>query len=68
MKNYITFVRMSSGDHLGDAKCRKRHLASLNLIFLRITTDENGFSRMKVEGQIYKNCLKNYNFCLGTKL
>ena len=24
MKNDTTFVRMRSGDHLGDAKCRKR--------------------------------------------
>ena len=24
MKNDSTFVRMRSGDHLGDAKCRKR--------------------------------------------
>ena len=30
----------------------KRHLASSNLSFWRITTDKNGFRRMKEEGQI----------------
>ena len=30
MKNDTTFVRMRSGDHIGDAKMsKKRHLASL---------------------------------------
>ena len=29
--------------------------------------DENGFRRMKEEGQIYKSCLNFFNFCLGTK-
>ena len=32
MKNDNNFVRIRSGDHLGDAKMsKKRHLASLNL-------------------------------------
>ena len=54
MKNDATFVRMRSGDHLGDAKCRKRHLVPSNLTFLLIAMDRNGFRRMKEEGQIYK--------------
>ena len=58
MKNDTTFVRMRSSDHVGDAKCRKLHLASLNLTFLRIAIDENGFLRIKEEGQMYKSCLK----------
>ena len=54
MKNDITFVRMRSGDHLGDAKMSKRHLTPSNLTFLLIVIDRNGFRRMKDEGQIYK--------------
>ena len=51
MKNDTTFVRMRSSDHLGDAKnVEKKHLAS----FLQIAIDNNGFHRMKEEGQIYK--------------
>ena len=38
-------------------KCRKGHLASSNLTFLRIVIDENGVCRMKEEGLIYKTCL-----------
>ena len=49
-------------------KCRKRHLASSNLTFLPIALDENVFRRVKEEGQIYKNHLRIFNFCLGTKL
>ena len=54
MKNDATFVRMSSGDHLGDAKMTKGHLAPSNLTFLIIAIDRNGFRRMKEEGLIYK--------------
>ena len=39
MKNDTTFVRMRSGDHLEDAKCRKGHLAPSNLTFLLIAID-----------------------------
>ena len=46
----------------------KRHLASSNLTFLRIAMDENGFRRMKEEGQIYKTLPQNFYFGLGTKL
>ena len=66
MKKDTTFVRMRSGDHLGDAKCRKGHLAPSNLTFLLIAIDRNGFRRMKEEGQIYKSCLSFFYFCLGT--
>ena len=50
MKNDATFVRMRSGDQ----NVEKRHLAPLNLTFLLIAIDRNGFRRMKEEGQIYK--------------
>ena len=33
MKNDTTFVRMRSGDHLGDAKCRKRATRSVEFNF-----------------------------------
>ena len=33
MKNDTTFVRMRSGDHLGDAKCRKRAPRSVEFNF-----------------------------------
>ena len=52
MKNDTTFVRMRSGDHLGDAKCRKKAPRSVEFNFLLIAIDTNGFCRMK-EGQIY---------------
>ena len=55
MKNDATFVRMRSGDHLGDAKMSKKGtLAPSNLTFLIIAIDRNGFRRMKEEGLIYK--------------
>ena len=34
MKNDTTFVRMRSGDHLGNAKCRKRLPLSVKFNFL----------------------------------
>ena len=51
MKIYTTFVRMGSGDRIRK-NVEKRHLASSILTFLRIAMDENGFRRMKDEGQI----------------
>ena len=33
MKNDTTFVRMRSGDHLGDAKCRKKAPRSVEFNF-----------------------------------
>ena len=63
MKNDTTFVRMRSGDPLGDAKMsKKRHLAPSNLTFLLITRDRNGFSRMKDEGRIYKKVTQIFKF------
>ena len=51
MKNDTTFVRMRSGDHLGDAKMSiKNTPAPLNLTFLLIAIDRNGFRRMKDKG------------------
>ena len=48
-------------------KCRKRAPRSVEFnFFLLIAIDTNGFHRMKEEGQIYKICLRFFNFCLGT--
>ena len=67
MKNDATFVRMRSGDHLGDAKnAEKGHLAPSNLTFLIIAIDRNGFRRIKEEGLIYKTVPQIFNFCPGT--
>ena len=44
----------------------KGHLAPSNWTFWLIAIDRNGFRRMKEEGQIYKGCLRFFNFCLGT--
>ena len=41
MKNDTSFVRMRSGDHLGDAKCPKRYLAPSNFTFLLIAIDRH---------------------------
>ena len=54
-KNDATFVRMRSGDHLGDSKMLKKgHLAPSNSTFLIFAIDRNGSHRMKEEGLIYK--------------
>ena len=66
MKNDTIFVRMRSGDHLGNAKnVEKGHLAPANLTLLLSAIDTNGFRRMKEEGQIYKILPQIFNFCLG---
>ena len=59
MKNDTTFVRMRSGDHLGDAKMSKWAPRSVEFNFF-IICDRNGFRRMKEEGLMYKNLLQNF--------
>ena len=67
MKTDTTFMRMRSGDHLGDAKnVEKGHLAPSNLTFFLIALDRNSFRRMKEEGLISKRFLRYFNFCPGT--
>ena len=53
-KNDTTFVRMRSGDHLGDTKMSKKGTSLRHLTFLLIAIDRNGFRRLKEERQIYK--------------
>ena len=57
MKNDTTFVRMRSGDRLGDAKCRKSAPRSVEFNFLLIAINRNGSRRTKEEGRIYKKRL-----------
>ena len=45
MKNDTTFVRMRSGDHLGDAKCRKRAPRSVEFNFFINCDRHNRFSQ-----------------------
>ena len=45
MKNDTTFVRMRSGDHLGDAKCRKRAPHSVEFNFFIICDRHKRFSQ-----------------------
>ena len=60
MKNDTTFVRMRSGDHLGDAKMSKMASLRSNLTFLLIAIDTNSFRRMKEEGLIFKALPQNF--------
>ena len=54
MKIDTTFVRMRSGDHLGDAKMSKKG-TSLRRIYFFINCDRHKrFRRMKEKGLIYK--------------
>ena len=46
-------------------KCQKRAPRSVKFNFFLIAIDRNGFRRMKEEGQIYKCCLRFFNFCRG---
>ena len=45
MKNDTTFVRMRSGDHLGDAKCRKRAPRSVEFNFFTNCDRHKRFSQ-----------------------
>ena len=45
MKNDTTFVRMRSGDHLGDAKCRKRTPRSVEFNFFISCNRHKRFSQ-----------------------
>ena len=45
MKNDATFVRMRSGDHLGDGKCRKRAPRSVEFNFFNNCDRQKRFSQ-----------------------
>ena len=54
MKNDATFVRMRSGDHLGDAKMSKRAPRSVEFNFFNNCDRQKRFSQNEEEGLIYK--------------
>ena len=67
MKNDTTFVRMHSGDHLGDAKMSKRAPRSVEFNFLNNSDRQKRFSQNeRRRADLQKPCLKFFNFCLGT--
>ena len=68
MKSDTTFVRMRSGDYLGDAKMSKKAPRFVEFNFLTNCNRRKWFCRRKEEGKIYKICLTLLNFCLGSKL
>ena len=45
MKNDTTFVRMRSGDHLGDEKCRNRAPHSVEFNFFIVCDRQKRFSQ-----------------------
>ena len=48
MKNDTTFMRMSIGDHLGDAKMAKKGTSLCRIqLFLLIAIDRNGFAEWR---------------------
>ena len=61
MKNDTTFVHMHSGDHLGDAKCRKRAPRSVKFNFFIDCDRQKRFSQNEKEGQIYKNLASDFS-------
>ena len=62
MKNDATFVRMRSGDHLGDAKMSKKGTSLRRIYFFNNCDKQKGFRRMKEEGLIYKTLPQIFQF------
>ena len=69
MKNDTTFVRMRSGDHLGDAKMSKRAPHSVEFNFFINCDRQKRFSQNERKRADLQNvCFRFFNFCLGTYL
>ena len=65
MKNDTNFVRVRSGDHLGDAQnVEKGQIASSSLIFFINCDRRKWFSQNERRGLIYKKLPHIFNFCL----
>ena len=62
MKNDATFVRMRSGDHLGDAKMSKKGNSLVEFNFFNNCDRHKRFRRMKEEGLIYKTLPQIFKF------
>ena len=67
MKNDTTFVRMRSGDHLGDAKMSKRAPRSVEFNFFINCDRHKRFSQNeRRRADLQKVASDFFNFCLGT--
>ena len=60
MKNDTTFVRMRSGDHLGDAKCRKRAPHSVEFNFFTNCDRRKRFSQNERRRAVLQNLASNF--------
>ena len=67
MKNDTTFVRMRSGAHLGDAKCRKRAPRSIEFnFFINCDGDKRFSQNERRTADLQSIALDFSTFCLGT--
>ena len=66
MKNDTTFVRMRSGDHLGDAKMSKKAPRFVEFNFFTNCDRQKRFSQNERRRADLQSCLRFFNFCLGT--
>ena len=67
MKNNTPFVRMRSGDHLGDAKMSKKAPRSVEFnIFINCHGQKRFLQNERRRADLQKGCLRFFNFCLGT--
>ena len=60
MKNDTTFVRIRSGDHLGDAKMSKKGTCSVEFNFFIYCDRHKRFSQNEREGQTYKKVASDF--------
>ena len=66
MKYDTTFVRMRSGDHLGDEKCRKRAPRSVEFNFFINCNRHKPISQNERRRANLQNLASDFfNFCLG---
>ena len=66
MKNETTFVRMRSGDHLGDPKCRKKAPRFVESNFLTNCNRRTRFSQNeRRRANLYKTLPQNFKLLPG---
>ena len=68
MKNDTTFVRMRSGDHIGDAKMSKRAPRSVEFNFFTNCDRHKRFSQNERRRADLQNVAQIFTFCPGTLL
>ena len=68
MENYTTFVRMRRGDHLGDAKCRKRAPRSIKFNFFINCDRQKRFSQNEIRRADLQKAASDFSiFAQGLK-